>query len=70
MSFNYNAVVNRSMENALKSAMIETVSKLSKKYEFDFQEAIAYLALDDKLRVNIGTKPKLLYGNPSQQRIV
>jgi hypothetical protein len=58
MSFNYNAVVNRSMENALKSAMIETVSKLSKKYDFDFQEAIAYLALDDKLRVNIGTKPK------------
>jgi len=46
------------MENALKSAMIETVSKLSKKYEFDFQEAIAYLSLDDKVRVNIGTKPK------------
>jgi hypothetical protein len=46
------------MQSALDSAIKETVVKLSKKYEFDYQEALAFLGVEEKLRVTIGTKAK------------
>ena len=56
-SFVYNVKVN-AMQSALDSAIKETVVKLSKKYEFDYQEALAFLGVEEKLRVTIGTKAK------------
>jgi hypothetical protein len=46
------------MQSALDSAIKETVVKLSKKYNFDYQEALAFLGVEEKLRVTIGTKAK------------
>jgi len=46
------------MQSALDSAIKETVVKLSKKYEFDYQEALAFLGVEEKLRVTIGAKAK------------
>jgi hypothetical protein len=46
------------MQSALDSAIKETVVKLSKKYEFDYQEALAFLGVEEKLRVIIGAKAK------------
>jgi hypothetical protein len=56
-SFVYNVKVN-AMQSALDSAIKETVVKLSKKYEFDYQEALAFLGVEEKLRVTIVAKDK------------
>ena len=56
-SFVYNVKVN-AMQSVLDSAIKETVVKLSKKYEFDYHEALAFLGVEEKLRVTIGAKAK------------
>jgi hypothetical protein len=56
-SFAYNVKVN-AIQSALDSAIKDTVIRLSKKYEFDSQEALAFLGVEEKLRVTIGTKVK------------
>jgi hypothetical protein len=65
-SFVYNVKVN-AMQSALDSAIKETVLKLSKKYEFDYQEAIDFLGVEEKLRVNIGAKAKPLRAPKREQ---
>jgi len=56
-SFAYNVKVN-AMQSALDSAIKDTISRLSKRYGFDYQEALAFLGVEEKLRVTIGTKIK------------
>ena len=56
-SFAYNVKVN-AMQSALDSAIKDTISRLSKKYDFDYQEALTFLGVEEKLRVTIGTKIK------------
>ena len=56
-SFAYNVKVN-AMQSALDSAIKDTITRLSKKYDFDYQEALTFLGVEEKLRVNIGTKIK------------
>ena len=56
-SFVYNVKVN-AMQSAIDTAIKETIRKLSKKYEFDYQEAINFLGVEEKLRVTVGAKPR------------
>ena len=56
-SFAYNVKVN-AMQSAIDSAIKDTIRKLSKRYEFDYQEALDFLGVEEKLRVTIGTKPR------------
>ena len=56
-SFAYNVKVN-AMQSALDSAIKDTITRLSKRYGFDYQEALAFLGVEEKLRVTIGTKIK------------
>jgi hypothetical protein len=56
-SFAYNVKVN-AMQSAIDSAIKDTIRKLSKRYEFDYQEALDFLGVEEKLRVTIGAKPR------------
>ena len=46
------------MQSAIDSAIKDTIRKLSKRYEFDYQEALDFLGVEEKLRVTIGAKPR------------
>jgi hypothetical protein len=65
-SFVYNVKVN-AMQSAINTAIKDTILKLSKKYEFDPDEAFAFLGVEEKLRVNIGAKAKPLRAPKREQ---
>jgi len=55
------------MQSAINTAIKDTILKLSKKYEFDPDEAFAFLGVEEKLRVNIGAKAKPLRAPKREQ---
>jgi len=55
------------MQSAINTAIKDTIFKLSKKYEFDPDEAFAFLGVEEKLRVNIGAKAKPLRAPKREQ---